>query len=108
MRGHRDWIDELRTIMEEGMEGLRSGDEEKVEHAIKKVKKSIDKFIKDNGPMIFGELMAGKWYLAGPEGRQTIEEGVKVLEEIHPEAARWARDYIEYVKEQEKLEYLWP
>jgi len=85
--------------MEEGMEGLRGGDEGKVRRALRRLRRWIDEL----DPRIFGQLAAGTWYLAGPEGRRTIEEGLKALEEIHPEGARLAQLYIEGIREYERL-----
>jgi len=99
VRDRRGWTDELRAIMEEGMEGLRSGDEGKVRRALRRLRRWIDEL----DPRIFGQLAAGTWYLAGPEGRRTIEEGLKALEEIHPEGARLAQLYIGGIREYERL-----
>jgi len=72
-------------------EAVRSGDEREIKRAVKELKKWLGWF----GPQYFGLAVQDTWVAAPPEERRRIEEMVEALEDVHPEAARWARYYIE-------------
>jgi len=78
-------------------EAVRSGDEKKIKEAVKEMRRWLDWF----GPRNFGLAVQDIWIAAPPEERRRIEEMVEALEAVHPEAARWARYYIERARKAE-------
>jgi len=78
-------------------EAVRSGDEKKVREAVKELRRWLDWF----GPRYFGLAVQDTWIAAPPEGRRRIEEMAEALEDVHPEAARWAQYYIERARKAE-------
>jgi len=85
------------TLVQVLEEALRSGDEGKINRAVKELKKWLDWF----GPRYFGLAVQDTWIAAPPEGRREIEEMAKALESVHKEAAWWAQYYIERAREAE-------
>jgi len=79
-------------------EAVRSGDERDIKRAVKELKKWLDWF----GPRYFGLAVQDTWIGASPEERRRIEEMVRALEAVHPEAAWWAQRYIERAEDAEK------
>jgi len=85
------------TLYDIVTEAMRSGDEKKIKEAVKEIRKWLDWI----GPRYFGLAIQDMWIAAPPEKRRVIEEGMRELEEVHPEAAWWAQYYIERAKRAE-------
>jgi len=85
------------TLVQVLEEAVRSGDERELREAEKELRRWLDWF----GPRNFGLAVQDMWIAAPPEGRRRIEEMVEALESVHPEAAQWARYYIEHAKKAE-------